>query len=359
MEKKTALYEAHLMSQGKMIPFAGYLLPVQYKTGVVAEHTAVRTTCGIFDVSHMGEVLCSGPDALHNLNYLLTNRFDDMYDGQARYSPMCNEAGGVVDDLIVYKIKEHYYFIVVNASNKEKDIIWFQAHATGNVTFEDISGQVAQIALQGPKSKEIMAKLAASEDTPKKYYSACFERQIDRMNCIISRTGYTGEYGYEIYLSNADAERLWNLLLETGKDYGLIPCGLGARDTLRLEASMPLYGHEMDDVITPFEADFDHFVDMGKAFIGREALQEKGEVTRKRVGIKVTGRGIVREQAKLYADGKVVGVTTSGTHCPYLGYPAAMALLDISYRKLGTKLEAEVRGRRIETEVVSLPFYKK
>lgn len=359
MEKKTALYEAHLACEGKIVPFAGYLLPVQYKTGVVTEHMAVRKECGLFDVSHMGEVLCSGKDALKNLNYILTNRFDDMYDGQARYSPMCNEKGGVVDDLIVYKIKENHYFIVVNASNKDKDVAWLKAHAFGEVVFEDISERVAQIALQGPKSKEILAKLAAAEDIPTKYYSACFDRQIHGMKCIISRTGYTGEYGYEIYLANQDALKLWDLFLETGKEYGLIPCGLGARDTLRLEASMPLYGHEMDDEITPFEADFDNFIDMGKDFIGKEALLAKGEPTRKRIGIKVTGRGIVREQAKVFADGKEIGITTSGTHCPYLGYPVAMALLDLEYRVPGTKVVAEVRGRKIEAEVVSLPFYKK
>ncbi len=357
---KTPLYDIHAASGGKIVPFAGYLLPVQYETGVIAEHMAVRTKCGLFDVSHMGEIILEGPDALKNLNHLLTNDYTVMADGQARYSPMCNDEGGVVDDLIVYKVRDNCYFIVVNAANKDKDYEWMKAHVTGDAALTDISSSVAQLALQGPKALDILKKLAKEEDIPEKYYTCKFNCMIDGMRCIISKTGYTGEDGVEIYLASEEAPRLWNLLIENGQDEGLIPCGLGARDTLRLEASMPLYGHEMDDTITPKEAGLGIFVKMDKEdFIGKKAIEAKGPLTRKRVGLKVTGRGIVREQQAVYADGKQIGITTSGTHCPYLGYPVAMALLDVNYKEPGTAVEVDVRGRRVAAEVVKLPFYKR
>lgn len=357
---KTPLYDTHVKYGGKMVPFAGYLLPVQYETGVIAEHMAVRTKCGLFDVSHMGEITCKGPDALKNLNMMLTNDYTSMAQGQARYSPMCNETGGVVDDLIVYKVREDCYFIVVNAANKDKDYQWMKAHQSGDVVFEDISVHVAQLALQGPGAMEIMRKLAKDENIPEKYYTCLFDSVAGGIKCIISKTGYTGEDGVEIYLSPDDAPAMWELLMEAGKEEGLIPCGLGARDTLRLEASMPLYGHEMDDTISPKEAGLGIFVKMDKAaFIGRQAILDRGPLTRKRVGLKVTGRGIIREHQTVYAGGRQIGTTTSGTHCPFLGYPAAMALVDIGFKEPGTKVEVEVRGRRVAAEVVKLPFYKR
>lgn len=358
MEQKTPLYETHVKYGGKIVPFAGYLLPVQYGTGVITEHMAVRTACGLFDVSHMGEIMCIGKDAVKNLNHLLTNDYTTMYDGQARYSPMCNEEGGVVDDLIVYKVRDDHYFIVVNAANKDKDFEWMKKHEFGDAVFTDISKDVAQIALQGPKAESILKKLVAEEDIPKKYYSAYFHKEIGGMDCIISKTGYTGEDGFEFYLAAEEAPKLWELLLETGKEEGLIPCGLGARDTLRLEAAMPLYGHEMNDEITPVEAGLGFFVKMQKEeFIGKAALEEKGAPGVKRVGLKVTGRGIIREHTDVYVGDKKVGVTTSGTHCPYIKAPVAMALLDVEYTEAGTAVEAEVRGRKVAAEVVPLPFY--
>lgn len=360
MEKKTPLYDKHVENHGKIVPFAGYLLPVQYEQGVIAEHMAVRKACGLFDVSHMGEVLLTGSGALANLNMLLTNDFTNMYDGQARYSPMCNENGGVIDDLIVYKIRENHYFIVVNASNREKDFAWMKAHQQEDAYFEDLSDQVAQIALQGPRAHEILTKLTPEEKLPKKYYSAVMDGRVDDISCIISKTGYTGEDGYELYMSTGDAGRMWDLLLDAGREEGLIPCGLGARDTLRLEAAMPLYGHEMDDEITPLETGLGFAVKMNKEdFIGKKALLDRGEPVRKRVGLKVTGRGIIREQEKVFADGKEIGLTTSGTHCPYLGYPVAMALLPVEYTDIGTKVEVEVRNRMVGAEVIPIPFYKR
>lgn len=360
MEKKTPLYEKHLEAGGKIVPFAGYLLPVQYPTGVIAEHRAVRTACGLFDVSHMGEILCSGPDAVKNLNLLLANDYTEMYDGQARYSPMCNEQGGVVDDLIVYKIRDDHYFIVVNAANKDKDFTWMKAHQTGNVVFEDISETIVQIALQGPNAEAVLRRLTDVSMIPTRYYSAVFRGKVGEIDCIISRTGYTGEDGFEFYCAAEKGPALWDLLLEAGKEDGLIPCGLGARDTLRLEAAMPLYGHEMTDDISPLETGLGIFVKMNKEdFIGKTALEAKGTPTQKRVGLKVTGRGIIREHAELFAGDQKVGISTSGTHAPHLGYPIAMALIDREYAVPGTVIEADVRGRRVSAEVVKLPFYKK
>lgn len=360
MELKTPLYEAHVKAGGKIVPFAGYLLPVQYEAGVIKEHMAVRKEAGLFDVSHMGEILCRGKDALANLENLLTNKFGNMVDGQARYSPMCNETGGTVDDLIVYKKGEDDYFIVVNASNKDKDYKWMCDHQFGDVIFEDVSSKYAQIALQGPKAIEILKKLTTEENIPKKYYHAVFEAKVAEMPCIVSKTGYTGEDGVEIYIENEYAEKLWDVLLENGKEEGLIPCGLGARDTLRMEAAMPLYGHEMDDEISPLETGLNFAVKMDKEdFIGKKAMEERGEPKIKRVGLKVVGRGIIREHQDVYFGDKLIGKTTSGTHCPYLNYPVGMALIETEYAELGKKYEVEVRGRKVEVEVVALPFYKK
>lgn len=357
MEKKTPLYPIHEALHGKMVSFAGYLLPVQY-SGVIAEHMAVRQAAGLFDVSHMGEVVFSGPDALKNINTLFTNDFTNMTDGRVRYSPMCNDTGGVVDDLIVYRLNEQQYLVVVNAANKEKDVAWMRAHLSGQVEMRDISDEIAQIALQGPKSTEILSRLTA--EIPSKYYSFNRDVQTAGVRCIVSQTGYTGETGYELYCSAQDACRLWDALMEAGKDFGLIPCGLGARDTLRLEAAMPLYGHEMDDSITPLEAGLSFAVKMKKpGFIGKTALEERGEPKKRRVGLKMTGRGIAREQCPVMEGDKQIGVTTSGTHCPYLGGAYAMAYVENERAAVGEKCEVEVRGRRIAAEVVALPFYKK
>lgn len=361
MELKTPLYDAHVKAGCKIVPFAGYLLPVQYGTGVITEHMAVREKAGLFDVSHMGEVLCQGKDALANLQKLLTNDFTNMVDGQARYSPMCNENGGTVDDLIVYKRGDNDYFIVVNAANKDKDYQWMLDHQFGEVTFTDASSEYGQIALQGPKAMEILKKLTAEENIPKKYYHAVFDTEVAGIPCIISKTGYTGEDGVELYLASENAEKMWDALLEAGKDEGLIPCGLGARDTLRMEAAMPLYGHEMDDEISPLETGLKFAVKMGKEedFIGKKAMEERGEPKITRIGLKVTGRGIIREHQDIYVGEKKIGHTTSGTHCPFLGYPIAMALVDAGSVEIGNKVEVDVRGRKVEAEVIALPFYKR
>lgn len=360
MDLKTALYDRHLKSDGKMVPFAGYILPVQYKSGVIEEHMAVRQKAGLFDVSHMGEVLLSGKDALSNINYIFTNDFTNMKPGKVRYSPMCNESGGVVDDLLVYKINDEKFLVVVNASNRHKDVEHIKKYLFGDVNFKDISDDISQLAIQGPNSEKILLKLAQQESIPQGYYSFVEKAKVSSIDCLISRTGYTGEDGFEIYMKNEDAPKMWDMLLKAGEEYGLIPCGLGARDTLRLEAAMPLYGHEMDDTISPLETGLDFGVKMDKAdFVGKKGIESKLPVKRKRVGLKVTGRGIIREHQKVYANDKEIGFTTSGTYCPFIGEGIAMAILDLEFTSLDTKLQVDVRGRMVDAKVINLPFYKR
>jgi aminomethyltransferase len=361
MESKTPLYDRHVSAGGRMVPFAGYLLPVQYTAGVIAEHMAVRTACGLFDVSHMGEIIFTGTDALKTIQRLFTNDFAGMQDGRVRYSPMCNEAGGILDDLITYKFDSSTYYVVVNASNRHKDAAWMKDHLAGDTVMADVSDTVAQLALQGPKAQDILSRVADAGGLPLKYYSFTREMAVAGMPCLVSRTGYTGEDGFELYCANEHAPALWDALLKAGAEDGLIPCGLGARDTLRLEAAMPLYGHEMDESITPPETGLGMYVKPSKTvpFIGMEAILAKGEPAVSRVGLEVTGRGIVREACTVYAAGKQVGRTTSGTHCPYLDRPVAMALVDIAYAVPGIVLFADVRGRMVETRVVPLPFYRR
>jgi len=357
---KTPLYDVHVEEGGKIVPFAGYLLPVQYGTGVIKEHMAVREKCGMFDVSHMGEIRITGESALRSLNHIMTNDFTGMKPGKARYTVMCNEKGGCIDDLIIYKFADDDYLAVVNAANKDKDYAHIAKNVLPGTTAENLSDDLAEIALQGPAAPGIMARLLPDESIPKGYYTAIRSVQIDGIDCMISRTGYTGELGYEIYTANENAVRLWKILRREGEPFGLIPCGLGARDTLRLEAGMPLYGHEMNEEISPIEAGLGFAVKLDKAeFIGRDALAAMGEPKRVRVGLEVTGRGVVREHEELFSGGENVGHTTSGTHCPYIGRPVAMALVDRRFAAEGAELEADVRGRRVACRVVPYVFYKR
>jgi aminomethyltransferase len=357
LEEKTPLYQWHSTHGGKIIPFAGYLLPVQYADGVIAEHNAVREAAGLFDVSHMGEFVIKGADALSALNRIMTNSFTGMSTGRVRYTLMCNEAGGVVDDLVVCKMGEERYMLVVNAANRGKDAAWIKEKLSGgSVSFEDISDSIAQIAIQGPASQAILASV--SKTIPEKYYTLIENGAAAGIDCIVSRTGYTGETGFELYSAAGEAESLWERLLDAGKSAGLVPCGLGARDTLRLEAAMPLYGHEIDDGITPFEAALGFAVRMDKPdFIGKKALAGKENPHRIRAGLKITGRGIARENSEVFFDGNPVGKTTSGTFCPWLKGAFAMALLDVRAAKPGAQVSVDVRGRRIEAEICPLPFY--
>lgn len=359
MERKTPLYECHLERGGKIVPFAGYLLPVQYETGVIKEHLAVRTACGLFDVSHMGEFTLRGKGALDVLQRLLTNDFRGMEDGHARYSPMCNESGGTVDDLLVYRFSGEHYMLVVNASNRDKDFAWIRDRLFGDCVLEDISDTVAQLALQGPEAEAILKPLADSP-LPEKYYTFTLKADVGGVSCLVSRTGYTGEDGFELYAQAGDAEKLFDGLLEAGKPFGLQLCGLGSRDTLRMEAAMPLYGHEMDDTVSPLETGLGHFVKLEKPdFIGKAALLAAGEPGRARIGLKITGRGIAREHYPVLHQDRQVGLTTSGTFIPTLDAPVAMALVESQYQSVGAKLAVDIRGKAVEAEVVPLPFYSR
>ncbi|MCL1998999.1 MAG: glycine cleavage system aminomethyltransferase GcvT [Turicibacter sp.] len=352
--KQTALYDMHIKYNGQMVDFAGYNLPVTY-TSLKEEHLAVRKAAGIFDVSHMAEIKLTGTDAINTVSLISTNAMAKLEPGKVRYTLMLNESGGVVDDMLVYNYGNDTYWLVVNAANHEKDFNWVKSNLVGNTVITDVSSEISQIALQGPKSNDILTPLAAA--LPAKYYTF-LETTIQDMPCMISQTGYTGSFGYEIYFKNEYATRLWELLIEHGKPHNLALCGLGSRDTLRLEAAMPLYGHEMDDTSNPYEASLDFAIKTKKEFIGKTALLAK-PVNRTRRGLKVTGKGIVRENTLLYAapdSTTPIGTVTSGTFLPYMDGAYAMALIDKSTEN--TTLYAEVRGRRITCEFTELPFYK-
>ena len=347
---KTPLFELHLELGGSMVDFAGYRLPVQYASGILAEHNAVRNAAGIFDVSHMGEFVVKGKDAVLALERLLSNRFADMSAGQVRYALMLNDNGGTVDDVLVYRTGEESFFIVVNAANKAKDAEWFRARLTGEVEFEDISDNVAEIALQGPKACAVMSRLIDPAELPDKYYRFRKDIAFCGARCLISRTGYTGEQGYEIYCAAADAPELCRALLAAGKEDGLIPAGLGARDTLRLEAGMPLYGHELSETMPAAEAGLGFAVKTDKPeFIGKEAYLACRHEYR-RCFAEATGRGIVREGAPIYSGSEQVGVCTSGTYAPTLQKSVMMLRLRVD--AADKPLEAEVRGRRIPIAIV-------
>ena len=358
MELRTPFYDNHIKYGGKMVPFAGYSLPIQY-VGLVVEHNAVRQAAGIFDVSHMSEIFIEGEDALSFVNLVFSNDFTNMESGRVRYAVMMNDNGGIVDDMVLYKESDKKFIVVGNGANREKDVNWIKSKHTGNVEINDLSDNYAQLAIQGPKSRAIVAKVVEEGHIPAKYYSF-LHGKVAGKEAIISQTGYTGEHGYEIYVAPEVACEVWEALMEAGKEEGLVPCGLGSRDTLRLEAAMPLYGHEMSDEINPLEAGLAFAVKLKKEnFVGKKALEAIGDTGRCRVGIKVTGKGIARENNEILVDGNVVGVTTSGTHAPYLGYPIAMGYIQNEYAEVGTKIVINVRGRMVEAEIAPMPFYKK
>ncbi len=359
MEFKTPLYETHLKYDAKIVNFGGFLMPIQYQTGIKAEHNNVRTACGLFDISHMGEVLCRGEHALESINNLLTNDFTSLKIGGARYGLMLNDKGGVIDDLIVFRTGEEEYLLIVNAGTQNTDFAWMQAHA-GEAEYINQSSQYGAMSLQGPNSEAVIRKLVNEDDIPKGYYTLKTNVDVKGISCIISRTGYTGEIGFELFCPTERTAELWDLIMDAGQSQQILPIGLGARDTLRLEAGMPLYGNDITEEISPLEAGLDFGVKMNKpSFIGKEALEKMGTPSRKRVGLKVTGRGIVREHQDLYRGETPAGQTTSGTYCAWLSQSLAMGYVSTEFSQPGTVLEADVRGRRVEVEVVPLPFYKR
>jgi aminomethyltransferase len=359
--KKTALNEAHRKQGGKMVDFGGWDMPVQY-SGTIAEHMAVRTAAGIFDVSHMGEIEIKGPQSLALVQHLTSNDASKLADGQIQYSGLMMPAGTFVDDILVHRFGPEHYFLCVNASNTDKDFDWIQSHAQGfDTEVTNLSPKYSQLAIQGPKALEIMQPLIDVELAPIKYYWFT-TGHVDGVPAIIARTGYTGEDGVEIYFEPSESERIWDKILESGKPHGLIPCGLAARNTLRLEAKMALYGHEIDDTTTALEADLAWICKLGKGeFLGRDVLVEQKEkgLTRKLVGFEVTDKGIARDGYPVFIDGQQVGYVTSGSPAPLLKRNIGLAYLPIEHNAIGTKFEIDVRGRRLAAEVVPTPFYKR
>lgn len=359
--KKTALNEAHRKQGGKMVDFGGWDMPVQY-SGTIAEHMAVRTAAGIFDVSHMGEIEIKGPQSLALVQHLTSNDASKLADGQIQYSGLMMPAGTFVDDILVHRFGPEHYFLCVNASNTDKDFDWIQSHAQGfDTEVTNLSPKYSQLAIQGPKALEIMQPLIDVELAPIKYYWFT-TGHVDGVPAIIARTGYTGEDGVEIYFEPSESERIWDKILESGKPHGLIPCGLAARNTLRLEAKMALYGHEIDDTTTALEADLAWICKLGKGeFLGRDVLVEQKEkgLMRKLVGFEVTDKGIARDGYPVFIDGQQVGYVTSGSPAPLLKKNIGLAYLPIEHNAIGTKFEIDVRGRRLAAEVVPTPFYKR
>lgn len=353
---KTPLFDLHKELGGTMVDFAGFDLPVQYPTGIIAEHTAVRTAVGLFDVSHMGEIKIFGPEAESALNQVLSNDIRGMYDGQVRYSLLPNENGGAVDDILIYKESAESFLLVVNAANTDKDFAHLlNVLPEGDYILQNISSAIGQIAIQGPMSKDVMVKL--TDNLPEKYYSFKKDVDIAGVKTIVSRTGYTGEDGYEIYSKAEDTEKIYRLLLESGKEFGITPCGLGARDTLRLEAGMPLYGHELRDDINIKEVGLDFAVKLSKeSFVGKDKIES---YTPKyfRAGAFVTG-GIARKGSEVVnGSGEAVGYVTSGTFSPTL--KKAICMLRLKRGLEDGPLYAMVRGRKLELELTPIPFYKR
>ncbi|MBP2071457.1 aminomethyltransferase [Thermoanaerobacterium butyriciformans] len=358
--KKTPLYDTHLKYGAKMIEFAGFSMPVQYES-ILKEHEAVRKNAGLFDVSHMGEIIIEGKDSEKFINYMVTNDITKISAYQAMYSPMCYSNGTTVDDLLVYKFSNEKYMLVVNASNIDKDYNWIIENKSGyNIDVKNISNEISELALQGPKSQEILEKMTEYNLDNMKYYH--FDKiNLDGVDCLISRSGYTGEDGFEIFLKNDYAQSMWEKVLAVGEEFGIKPAGLGARDTLRFEAGLPLYGNELSEDITPFEAGLGFFVKLEKDFIGRDALfkQKQEELKRKIVGFEMIDNGIPRHGYDVYAQGEKIGYVTTGYQSPSLKKNIGMALIKSQFAINGNEINIIIRNKPYKAFVTSKNFYKK
>ncbi|WP_062104698.1 glycine cleavage system aminomethyltransferase GcvT [Bacillus niameyensis] len=358
--KRTPLDPLYEEMGAKTIDFGGWALPVQFSS-IKDEHHAVRTKAGLFDVSHMGEVIVKGKDSLKFLQKMLTNDLAKLKAGEVLYTAMCYDDGGTVDDLLVYQLAEMEYLLVVNAANTEKDFEWLTEHIEGEVTIENVSNEYALLAIQGPASCDILQSVVNVDMQGLKFFNFWQNVQINGANTLLSRTGYTGEDGFEIYCNPKDATMLWKLLLETGEKQGLLPCGLGARDTLRFEACLPLYGQELSKNITPLEAGIGFAVKLNKSvsFIGQKSLQKQKEdgISRKNVGIEMIDRGIPRQGYKVYDDHNEIGEVTSGTQSPTLKKNVGLALIDIEQCEIGREVFVDIRGKRLKAKIISKPFY--
>ena len=361
--KRTPLYDIHIKYGGKMVDFGGWELPIQY-SGIIDEHTLVRQRAGLFDVSHMGEITVKGEQALDFLQELVTNDVALIADNQVQYSPICKDDGGIIDDLIVYRRAADNFLLVVNASNTAKDFarVCEVVKDFPGVEVVNISDQVAQIAIQGPLAREIVAKETKEDLSGVKYFWFLPEVTVCGEKALVSRTGYTGEDGFEIYCSHSSAPIIWEGLAKAGAEYGLGPAGLGARDTLRFEACLPLYGNELDEATNPLEAGLTRWVKLYKpSFRGKEPLvrAEHEGIKKTLVGLEATGRGVPRHGYPVLKDSTVVGSITTGSYAPTLDKNLGLAYVGVDYSEPGTELAVEIRGRKIEARVVSIPLYNR
>ena len=355
--KRTCLYDKHVALGALISPFGGFDMPIQY-SGIVDEHNAVRQACGIFDVSHMGEVLVTGPQSEEFVNYIFTNDIKGAPDGKIFYGMMCHHTGGVVDDLLVYRMGEQRYFLVINASNIDKDVAWIMEHSKlFDVVVENQSEKYGEVAVQGPKTEEIVERVLGIHCSDLAFYT-CKEVEYNDETIIISRTGYTGEDGFELYGSHAFTNEVWDKLLASGE---VLPCGLGCRDTLRFEVGLPLYGDELTDEITPLEAGLGMFAKLDKEFVGRDALvaQKAEGLKRKIVGIELKDKAIPRHGYDVEVDGKVIGVVTTGYNSISTGKSVCMAMVDIDYAKLDTEVAVRIRKKVFPGVVTKKRFYDK
>lgn len=365
--KKTQLNDAHRRLGGKMVDFGGWDMPVQYTAGVIEEHMRTRTAAGLFDVSHMGEIWVDGPDAIEFVNYITTNDVTALADGQAHYTAMPNEKGGVIDDLLVYRFGPEKLLLVVNAATTDKDWEWVKGNAergTRNVELRNASSEFCQIAIQGPKAETILQTLTDIDLSAIKYYWFTTGK-VDGVDAIVSRTGYTGEDGFEVYAAPEYAEQLWNKMLDAGGyggPDGILPAGLAARNTLRLESAMALYGHELGDETSTLESGLGWITKLNKGdFVGREALmaQKASGIPRKLAGFEMVDRGIARDGFDVFVGDDKVGYVTSGSPAPFLKKNIGMAFLPPSFANIGQEIKIDVRGKLLAAKLVETPFYKR
>jgi aminomethyltransferase len=358
--KSTALTHIHQQLGAKMVPFAGYNMPVQY-SGLIEEHNTVRNAVGVFDVSHMGEFWVSGKGALDLIQYVTSNDASKLTDGKVQYSCLPNDQGGIVDDLLVYRVNEELYLLVVNASNIEKDWNWINSKNTFGAKLENKSDATSLLAVQGPKALQAMQKLTDMNLVDMEYYTFQIGTFAGMENVLVSTTGYTGAGGCEIYFPNEVAEKMWNAVLEAGAEFGIKPIGLGARDTLRLEMGFCLYGNDIDDTTSPLEAGLGWITKFTKNFNNSEALkaQKEAGVKKKLVGFELLDKGIPRHGYEVVDENNnVIGVVTSGTQSPSLGKPIGLAYVPTELSKAGSTIYISIRGKALKAQVVSLPFYK-
>ncbi|MEW9107718.1 MAG: glycine cleavage system aminomethyltransferase GcvT [Cytobacillus gottheilii] len=360
--KRTPLFDVYKEYGAKTIDFGGWDLPVQFSS-IKEEHEAVRTKAGLFDVSHMGEIEVKGPDSLSYLQKMMTNDVSRLKTDGALYTAMCYENGGTVDDLLVYKLKEEHYLLVVNAANIDKDYDWLKQHEEGNVEVINLSEQYAQLALQGPLAETVLQKLTSDDLSAIGFFKFQENVDVNGKQALVSRTGYTGEDGFEIYCKTEDAAAMWKDILEAGKEDGVLPCGLGCRDTLRFEANLALYGQELSADISPLEAGIGFAVKLNKEadFIGKAALESQKEngIPRKLVGIEMIERGIPRHGYPVYKGDEKIGEVTTGTQSPTLKKNIGLALLKTEHAVVNEEVEVEIRGKRVKAQVAATPFYKR